>query len=136
MKALASILAATALVAVAGAAAAHDPGKTKVRTIVVHNDGEGGRNAHVMVHGAKCEEAAFKSDVDVETPAEGGKKQRTRVLVCNSDADPAKARAHVLEALTKARANIAEHESERLTTEHRAKALAALDREIARLRGQ
>lgn len=139
MKAYLLMACAPAL-GLATAASAHEvetKERKEVRTVVIHKDGKGAADdAHVMVHGAECEDAVVKSDVDVETPAPDGKKQRTRILICNSEKDVAKARAQALAALEKARDRLAEHEGDRLSAEHRAKALAALEAEIARLRAQ
>ena len=139
MKAYLLVGGALALVAGAATASAHETEKERkeVRTVVIHKDGEGGHaEAHAIVHGAKCKDAVVKSDVDVETEGEDGKKQRTRLLICNSEKDAAKARAQALEALEKARENLAERDEDALSAEHRARALAALDAEIARLKSQ
>lgn len=133
---------AAALVGLTAVASAHDvddkDGK-RIRTVIVHKDGHDAtryNHLHVMAHGGKCRDATVRSDVDVKSAGEDGKTQRTRVLICNGEADAAKARAQVLEALEKARSDLAKRDADDLGAEHRAKALAALDNEIARLRGR
>ncbi|HST36027.1 MAG TPA: M56 family metallopeptidase [Allosphingosinicella sp.] len=116
-------------------------GDREVRRVIVHTpDGHGGhaegdadRHRMMMMHlgdgdheiDANCG-GARRSEVN-----EGDGNQRTRIVVCNrGEATPAQQAEH----LQRARERLA-NDSE-LSAEHRQRVLAAIDRELARLRGQ
>ena len=100
-------------------AGAHGPGH--VREFMIR------RGPNGEIRGPEgCSDEAAAANVDERT---GG--DRTRVIVCAHGAGSAATR---LEALERARARMAENGE--LSGEHRQRVLAAIDREIARLRAQ
>jgi hypothetical protein len=112
--------------------------------MVITNDGDGhgdsadhhrrmmemhGPDGHalMMMGGHDCQ-GANRSEVN-----EGSDSNRTRVIVCTRGRDGAGNPAQQAEALQRARARLAE--DNQIPAEQRQRVLAALDREIARLRG-
>ena len=65
---------------------------------------------------------------------EGSDRERTRIVVCTRGRDGAGNPAQQAEALQRARARLAENNE--IPAEQRQRVLGAIDREIARLRGQ
>ena len=86
----------------------------------------GGADAHVMMMGGEECRNANRSEVN-----EGSGNNVTRVIVCSRGERSAAERA---EHLQRARARMAEDNE--IPAEHRQRVLAAIDREIARLRAQ
>jgi len=128
------------LIAMLGAA--HDPAVKEERHVIVKRIGKDGKTVTVidgkdieeikaLAH--KCEGQSAHSDV--ESGDDTG-KMRTRVIICNKDGgvDTAALNGRVAEALEKARRELGDNE--KLTEEQRQKAVAAIDREIARLRAK
>ena len=132
------LAAGTASLGSAGFAHPHPEGEAKThneRVIIMHRgdakagdaehhvrirEGEGG-----MVIGPDCEPSQ-RTDIN-----EGSDSERTRIVLCNrGDATPAQRAEH----LQHARDRLAQDEN--LSEAQRARVTAALDREIARLRGQ
>jgi beta-lactamase regulating signal transducer with metallopeptidase domain len=112
--------------------------------MVITNDGDGhgdsadhhrrmmemhGPDGHalMMMGGHDCQ-GANRSEVN-----EGSDSNRTRVIVCTRGRDGAGNPAQQAEALQRARARLAE--DNQIPAEQRQRVLAAIDREIARLRG-
>ena len=88
--------------------------------------GPGGHRM-MMLSEHDCEDAN-RSEVN-----EGSDNNRTRVIVC-SRGEGQRSTAQRAEALQRARARLAEDDD--IPAEQRQRVLAAIDREIARLRGQ
>ncbi len=88
-------------------------------------DGPGGRMMVLSDH--DCQ-GATRSEIN-----EGSDDNRTRVIVCTHGNDGARNPAQQVEALQRARARLAE--DDQIPAEQRQRVLAAIDREIARLRG-
>lgn len=113
-------------------ALAHDPGPKK--EIVIKRIGPDGKE--VRVHPAEFSRLTMKCDGDKAesdvTAGEGKEKFRTRVVVCTRDGKPGslETRRKLAEALERARNDL----GTRMPAERRAEAIAALEREIARLR--
>lgn len=137
----AATLAALLVGGLAGtASAAQDKpeAKTERRVIIKRVESKSGeRHQDIVVEGrslaeleSKCD--GIKSESDVTTGADGEKK-RTRILICGKDGEGAtKSRAHVLEGLENAKAELAK--DDKISAEHRARVIAQLDQEIARLK--
>ena len=88
-----------------------------------------GPDGHMMVMSDRDCQDANRSEVN-----EGTDNNRTRVIVCTRGADGARNPAQQAEALQRARSRLAE--DDQIPAEQRQRVLAAIDREIARLRGQ
>jgi hypothetical protein len=119
----------------AAPAPAHDP-KKHILIKRVAPDGKPMRLERV--HAAKLLTDCRKSDraeSNVKT-GDGKEKHRTFVVICTKDgaANTPETRRKLADALERARNELGEHEG--ITPERRAGAAAALDREIARLRGE
>jgi len=100
-----------------------------------HSDGEHtrmierhGPGEHMMVMSDHDCQNANRSEVN-----EGTDNNRTRVIVCTRNANGAGNPAQQAEALQRARARVAD--DNQIPAEQRQRVLAAIDREIARLRG-
>ena len=91
--------------------------------------GPGGPGGHAMVMAMHDCQDANRSEV-----SEGSDNNRTRVIVCTRGRDGARNPAQQAEALQRARARLAEDND--IPAEQRQRVLGAIDREIARLRGQ
>lgn len=102
----------------------HDHGDHRVRTFTLHRDGGPMMDGHMVM--ADCGHGQ-RSEV-----SEGEGNERTRVILCSSGADGTPAQ-HA-ERLQRVRDRLAGDSD--LSAEHKARVIAALDREIARLRGQ
>lgn len=132
-RTVARVLAALALSALPVAALAHEGHEIEPRVekrVTIIKRGDGGKevdSARIHAEAAKCKAEGQEVGADVETEKDG-KKQRTRIMICG------KADADVVAALEKARGEVAAEEG--LSEEHRTKALATLDAEIARLRAE
>ena len=100
---------------------------------VISDDGHAARTLddHEIDLTEKC--GGIKPQVDTrdEAKAEDGKVRHTRVVICNRLGE---AQADILAALEKARARLAEVSE--LSDAAKAKALASLDEEIARLKAR
>ena len=96
---------------------------------MMERHGPGGPGGHAMVMAMHDCENANRSEVN-----EGSGNNRTRVILCTRGHDGARNPAQHAEALQRARARLAEDSD--LPAEQRQRVLAAIDREIARLRGQ
>ena len=107
-----------------------------------HRDGEGhgdgehrrmlerhGPGDHMMMMSMHDCQDANRSEIN-----EGSDNNRTRVIVCTRGRDGARNPAGQVEALQRARARLAEGND--IPAEQRQRVLGAIDREIARLRGQ
>lgn len=93
------------------------------RMMEMHGGGE-----HMMIMAGRDCPNANRSEVN-----EGNDTNRTRVIVCTRNNDGAANPARQAEALQRARARLAE--DNQIPAEQRQRVLAAIDREIARLRG-
>ena len=124
-----------------GIAHPHPEGETKERTervIIMSHKGDGGRPSARRASGphptaARMARSSFPTAIRAGRTEvnEGGDDQRTRIILCTrGNASPAE-RA---ERLQRARDRLAGDDD--LSAEQRARISAALDREIARLRGQ
>lgn len=102
-----------------------DTGDHHRRMMEMHG-GPGGDHMMMMAEG-DCQNAN-RSEVN-----EGDDHNRTRVIVCTRGGDGARNPAQQAEALQRARARVAE--DNQIPAEQRQHVLAAIDREIARLRG-
>ena len=87
-----------------------------------------GPDGHRIVVPRQCEGQQGRVDV-----SEGEANNRTRVILCSAG-DGERTPAQQAEALQRARARLAE--DNQIPAEHRQRVLTAIDREIARLRGQ
>lgn len=104
------------------------PGTERHRHIVRYNNRDGAD--HDRKDGEEeCSDDALRAGANVVTEDDAG-SQRTRILVC-ADKIKRETYAEVIAALREARDEIA-HEGD-LPERHRARALAELDREIARI---
>ena len=103
----------------------HGPGV--VERFQLHRDPEGRPGAMVM--GTPDCQDANRSEIN-----EGTDDNRTRVIVCTRGRDGQRDPAQQARALQRARARLAE--DNQIPAEQRERVLAAIDREIARLRGQ
>jgi hypothetical protein len=109
-----------------------------VRIITTDNrDGDGEHSRMIERHGPG-EHMMIMSDHDCQNANrsevnEGNDSNRTRVIVCTRSANGAGNPAQQAEALQRARARLAE--DNQIPAEQRQRVLAAIDREIARLRG-
>lgn len=124
-------------VALGGPVMAQEKGERReVRNIIVKRDGRDGKpivldREEISEFRAKCN-AANKAESDV-TSGDGKRKFVTRIVVCGDKGESsAQVRGELVKALERARAEL----SERDDGEHRAEAVAALDREIARVKAQ
>ena len=107
-----------------------------------HGDGDGNRDEHhrrmMEMHGPDGHAMMMAEhgcqDANRSEVSEGSDSNRTRVIVCTRGHDGARNPAQQAEALQRARARLA-GDSE-IPAEQRQRVLAAIDREIARLRGQ
>jgi len=93
---------------------------------VIERHGPGGADAHVMMMGGEECRNANRSEVN-----EGSGNNITRVIVCSRGSE--RSAAQRAEALQQARARLAGDNE--IPAEHRQRVLAAIDREISRLRG-
>ena len=112
--------------------------------MIITNDGDGhgdGAEHHrrmMEMHGGPGDHAMVMSDHDCQGANrsevnEGNDNNRTRVIVCTRSNNGAANPAQQAEALQRARARLAENNE--IPAEQRQRVLAAIDREIARLRG-
>lgn len=109
-----------------------DQGKeVRIIKIVKMGDGaEAGSHEHqAILAGEKCEGAKPQVDTSEEVKGKDGKVRRSHIIIC---AHGAGHDASTLAALEKARARLAEVSE--LSDAAKAKALASLDEEIARLK--
>ena len=117
------------------------------RRVLVITDGHGGgdadRDAHhhrmMEMHGGDGHAVAMMSehgcqDANRSEVNEGNDNNRTRVIVCTRGHDGARNPGQQAEALARARSRLAGNDE--IPAEQRQRVLAAIDREIARLRGQ
>lgn len=124
---LAMILAGAMILA--APAAAHEPGEKQVKKIVmIHQDGAKREIDMDRVHAIKSEHCGDAAHRFESNASEGGQKRKIKLMVCGEGA------GNRLAALEKARARLAETDD--LGVDPRAKALAALDAEIARLKAE
>lgn len=131
------MMAAAALALLAGSAVAH-PGhedgakveKREVKRIIIeHTDGTTREIEPAKMKRLALKEACGEGQERFETgdsTTEDGKTRKNRVVICATGGKP------MLAALEGARDSLAKNEA--LAEAHRAKALAALDAEIARLK--
>ena len=100
---------------------------------VISDDGHAGhgREVHEIDLVEKCGGAKPQVDASDDIKDEGGKIRHARVVICNRLGE---AQADILAALEKARARLAEVSE--LSEAAKAKALASLDEEIARLKAR
>lgn len=98
----------------------------RIRTVDVH--GHDGHPISTVVVPRDCERAGNRSEVN-----EGDANNRTRVIICTRGGGE-RSNAEHAEALQRTRARLAENND--IPGDQRQRVLAAIDREIARLRGQ
>ena len=108
-----------------------------VRIITTDGHGDGEHTRVIERHGPG-EHMMVMSDHDCQNANrsednEGNDNNRTRVIVCTRSANGAGNPSQQAEALQRARARLAE--DNQIPAEQRQRVLAAIDREIARLRG-
>jgi hypothetical protein len=108
-----------------------------MRTVIVRRTSDGkpiileGRELAEL--GAKCD-GAQKVESDVST-GDDKNKYRARVIICGDKGEQsAELNEKLVKALEKARKDMGDHEQ--MSAEARARAIEALEREIARLRAQ
>lgn len=104
--------------------------RTEIRKIVTHGEGKA-RDAEVLSKEmqdkiAKCQGEKFEANADI---GNGGKKQRTRILLC---AKPGESKAEVAKSLEKALGRIEGEDA--MTPEAKAQIVAQLRAKIAELR--
>ena len=90
---------------------------------------EGGPGRHMMMVAPEDCDRGSRSEVN-----EGNDNNRTRVIICSRGGHGERSTADRAQALQRARARLAEDDE--IPAEQRQRVLAAIDREIARLRGQ
>lgn len=109
---------------------------------IITTDGHGDSAEHhrrmMEMHGGPGEHMMVMSDHDCQNANrsevnEGNDNNRTRVIVCTRGANGAGNPAQQAEALQRARARVAD--DNQIPAEQRQRVLAAIDAEIARLRG-
>jgi hypothetical protein len=122
-----------------GTAVAQDKEERReVRNVIIKRMGKDGKPAvlegrEVSEFRAKCN-AANKAESDVSS-GDGNRKFVTRIVVCGDRGESsAQVRGELVKALEKARAELSD--GDRGDARHRAEAVAALDREIARVKAQ
>ena len=112
--------------------------RTETRNVIIKRMGKDGKP--FLLEGkdfsefrAKCNDAN-KAESDVSS-GDGNKKFVTHVVVCGDKGESsAEVRGQLVKALEKARAELSERDAG--DAQHRAQAVAALDREIARVKAQ
>lgn len=122
---------AGASIATAASKSGTPRGETRIIKIVKHGDEEhaSGEHQDMMIADADCNGAKPQVDESDETKDENGKIHKSRVVICSRGHD---AGPEALAALERARDKLAKADD--LSERTRERALASLDREIARLK--
>ncbi|HEX8535428.1 MAG TPA: hypothetical protein VF662_14795 [Allosphingosinicella sp.] len=125
-------------VALGGTANAQEKKEERTENIIIKRYGKDSKpivldGKELSEFRSKCNDAN-KAESDV-TSGDGNRKFVTRVVVCGDKGESsADVRGELVKALEKARAELSERDSG--DAQHRAEAIAALDREIARVKAQ
>ena len=125
-----------ALIFMPATQAAPDKAAAPQKTIIkIVKSGDGAADVtDADVAGAleKCQAGAKTVDSATETKGQGGKIEKTRIIICSNGGDDET--AHMRSALESARERLSNDKD--LSSDARAKALSAIDEQLNRIRAQ